>query len=227
MTREGLGAVLWDMDGTLIDSQPAWIRAQSRLVAEHGGQWTHSDGLTLVGVSMDEVARSMQSAGVVLSDHDILARLTRDVTASLESQAPWLPGAYELVQSLFEAGIPQAIVTSAPQFVARFVAAALAEGAIHVVVADEHVSKSKPDPEPYLAAAQALGVSPDHCLAIEDSPAGLAAAIAAGVTTLGVPRHMELDMPGPWVRVETLRGLTPDDLVAILTRRSEPIGPNQ
>jgi len=217
--------VLWDMDGTLIDSEPIWIRAQSRLVEDYGGTWTHDDGLTLVGVSMEDVGIALQAAGVPLTSKQIVDRLVQEVTAALEIRVPWRRGALELVKALAAAGVPQAIVTSAPLFLPQAVARALPKRAIQAIVAHEDVRNSKPHPEPYLIATRALDVPPAHCIAIEDSPAGLSSAIAAGVVAIGVPRDTPLDDPGRWTRIESLEGVGVDDLLRIidsaLTRSKE------
>ena len=127
---------------------------------------------------------------------------------------PWRPGVHELVEALSCASV-QARVTSAPLLVAQLVADTLPDGAIRVIVAEEHVSNSKPHPEPFLTAAHHLGVRPDDCIAIEDTQAGLAAAIAAGTTAIGVPRHTDLGASGAWVRLDSLVGVSVDDLTRI------------
>lgn len=217
MSGQPLAAVLWDMDGTLVDSEPIWIRAQQRLVAEHGGSWTFEEGLTLVGTDMDVTAQAIQAAGVRLPAERIIRRLTDEVTAELGREVAWRPGAFELVSALQEAGIPQAIVTTSPLAMTRLVADALPPGAVHTIVAGEHVQNGKPDPEPYLTAARNLGVEPASCIAIEDSPTGLAAAIAAGTVPIGVPNDADLDGLAPgWTRLDSLAGVGVDDLVRIL-----------
>jgi len=210
-----IAAVLWDMDGTLIDSEPTWIEAQLRLVAEHGGRWTYADGLGLVGADMEKTADVMRAAGVELPGGEVIDRLTREVTASLGDGVTWRPGAFELVKALRDAGVPQAIVTTSAEEMAAIVAAALPAGAIATIVAGEHVTRGKPDPEPYLLAARTLGVEIGRCIAIEDSPTGLAAAIAAGTVAIGVPHDAVLDNAGEWTRVDTLAGVTVAELSRI------------
>jgi HAD superfamily hydrolase (TIGR01509 family) len=216
MRVRAIDAVLWDMDGTLIDSEPTWIRAQLDLVADHAGSWTYADGLSLVGADMELTARALQSAGVELTDHEIISRLTKEVTASLRRAVAWRPGAVELVSGLLAAGIPQAIVTTSPVSMTEVVAGALPKGAIRVIVAGEHVEHGKPHPEPYLTAARSLGVEPRRCLAIEDSPTGLAAAIAAGTMAIGVPHDAILQNVGRWTRLDSLAGVTVEDLVRLV-----------
>lgn len=216
MAANALAAVLWDMDGTLIDSEPVWIKAQTRMVGEHGGDWTYADGLTLVGTDMVVTAEALQRAGVRLSSQEIVDQLTDEVIAALGREVAWRPGAFELVQSVQAAGIPQAIVTTSSRAMTQLVAGALPEGAIKVIVAGEDVENGKPDPEPYLSAARSLGVEPRTCVAIEDSPTGLAAAIAAGVAAIGVPHDAVLANGGHWVRFDSLSGVAVEDLVRVV-----------
>lgn len=218
MGRDGLAAVLWDMDGTLIDSEPAWIRSQTRMVAEFGGEWTFADGLGLVGSDMVRTAEVMQAAGVALSADAINLRLTQEVTDELGGSVTWRPGAVELVTALRDRGVPQVIVTTSPRFMTEVVAAALPPGAIVAIVSGEDVDNGKPHPEPYLTAAAGLGVPIGRCVAIEDSPTGLASAIASGAVAVGVPHDAVLDHPGRWTRLDSLEGVGVDDLVRLVTQ---------
>lgn len=216
MRVQAIGAVLWDMDGTLIDSEPIWIHAQRKLVDEHGGSWTYSDGLSLVGADMKLTATTLHSAGVGLPAGEIISRLTREVTASLSRAVTWRPGAVALVSELLAAGIPQAIVTTSPRSMTEIVAQALPIGAISAIVAGEDVEHGKPHPEPYLSAARKLGVEPGRCVAFEDSPTGLIAAIAAGTMAVGVPHDATLNNVGRWTRLDSLSGVTIQDLQRLL-----------
>lgn len=207
MTGRGLGEVLWDMDGTLIDSEPAWIRAQARIVEEFGGTWTEADGLALVGTDMQATADALRFAGVPLSHTEIIDQLVDVVTRELGRSVDWRPGAVELVTALRDAGVPQAIVTTSPRSMAAVVAAGLPDGAITLTVTGDDVARSKPDPEPYRLAAQLLGVGVERCIAIEDSPTGLASAIAAGIVAVGVPNEAVLTDDGTWHRFESLVGV--------------------
>jgi HAD superfamily hydrolase (TIGR01509 family) len=206
------------MDGTLVDSEPRWTQFQMRLVEEFGGALTQADCLSLIGTQMKVTAAVLQRAGVRLSAEDIILRLSEEVTQSLRREVPWQPGAYELVQEVAEAGIPQAIVTTSRRFMAQAVVNELPCGAISVVVAGEDVSHGKPDPAPYLRAIDLLGADPASCVAIEDSATGIASALAAGVVTIGVPRVAAVEGLTGWVRFESLLGVTLEDLSLLLAR---------
>ena len=213
----GVAAVLWDMDGTLIDSEPFWLKAQARLVAEHGGSWSHQDGLRLVGSDLESTVAVLQAAGVRLDGDEIGERLIDEVTAHLRSGVVWRPGVLELVSELALAGVSQVIVTTSPRSMAAVVGAALPSGSLAGIVAGEDVTRGKPDPEPYLLAALRVGVSPSQCIAIEDSPTGLASAIAAGTVAIGVPNVVPLVRAPTWTCLETLAGTTLRNLEQILT----------
>lgn len=204
MPERNLLAVLWDMDGTLIDTEPVWIRAKQELIRQHGGTWHDSIGEQLIGASMDAATSALRQAGVQLEEEQIASFLIAAVIAELEAGAPWRPGALRLVSELARANVAQAIVTTSPRAMADIVIRELPENLISVVVAFEDVEFTKPHPQPYLLAAELLGVHPAECVAIEDSPTGLAAAISAGTTAVGVPNQVPLNDPGAWFRYESL-----------------------
>jgi len=180
-------AVLWDMDGTLVDTEPYWIRAEQELVAEHGGTWTHEQALQLVGNALTVSAAILRDqGGVDLPVDAIVERLLGQVVEQVREQVPWQPGALELLGDLAEAGVPCALVTMSYTELAQEVVSRGPAGAFVTLVTGDQVSRGKPDPEPYLLAAQRLGVDVSGCVAIEDSPTGIASARAAGIATLGV-----------------------------------------
>jgi HAD superfamily hydrolase (TIGR01509 family) len=207
-----LAAVLWDMDGTLIDSEPIWIAQQFVLAEQHGGTWTTEQGLALVGADMHDTAVAMQAAGVEMEAAELVAALERGVIDSLRDEVPWRPGVRELLAELVREAIPCAIATTSSHEMAALVAAAAPDGAISVVVGSEDVARTKPSPEPYLRAAELLGVRAPDCVAVEDSPNGLAAAIASGATTIAVPNDAVLPASGDFLLWPTLEGRTVEDL---------------
>lgn len=177
-------AVLWDMDGTLIDTEPFWIAAETELVEAHGGTWTQQDGLSLVGNPMSVSAGVLRSRGVDLTDEEIIDFLNERVGRGVAERAPWQPGAHELLVELHGAGVPLALVTSSFRVLAEPFARAV--GLFDVVVAGDDVRAPKPDPEPYLTAAARLGIDAGACVAVEDSPSGLASAVASGAHVVAV-----------------------------------------
>ncbi|MFE5310873.1 HAD family hydrolase [Isoptericola sp. NPDC056573] len=180
-------AVLWDMDGTLVDTEPYWIRAEQELVAEHGGTWTHEQALQLVGNALTVSATILRDqGGVDLPVDAIVDRLLGQVVEQVREEVPWRPGALELLTTLAEAGVPCALVTMSYSTLAEEVVSRGPDGAFATLVTGDQVTRGKPDPEPYLLAAERLGVDTAACVAIEDSPTGIASARAAGIATLGV-----------------------------------------
>lgn len=211
-----LAGVLWDLDGTLIDSEPVWREAQLRLAAEFDSSWSSADGLAYAGRPMEVTIAAMQASGIQVSAELIRARVLREVTESLRRHLPWCAGALELVEELRGARVAQAIVTTSPRSMVDVVLDWLPPDTFAVVVSGDDVIRRKPDPEPYLAAVRALGAVPGRCVAIEDSPSGLASALATGVVTIGVPNGTDLPPAPGWTRLPSLRDLGIDQLHELL-----------
>jgi HAD superfamily hydrolase (TIGR01509 family) len=215
--RELPTAVLWDMDGTLVDTEPYWMDCEHALAARYGGTWSEAHSLQVVGGALIDSATYMsEHMGIDRTPEQIVDELLDGVVARIEQVVPWRPGARELVAALAEAGVPRALVTMSYR---RFVAPVLQAMPPHsfdAVVTGDEVSRGKPHPEPYLRAAELLGVPPEECLAIEDSPTGAASAQAAGCLTLVVPAHVAVPPAPGRVHRPTLAGLTPYDLGALV-----------
>jgi HAD superfamily hydrolase (TIGR01509 family) len=201
-------AVLWDMDGTLVDTEPYWIDVEFALAEEYGGTWSREHALNLVGHDLLSSGRYIREhMGVDLSPERIVDLLLDGVVARVEQEVPWAPGAVDLLTRIVAAGVPCALVTMS---YTRFVAPILAElpnGTFRAIVTGDEVDQGKPHPEPYLTAAALLGVDPADCLAIEDSRAGATSAAAAGCQVVVVPGHVQVH-PGPRLTfVDSLVGL--------------------
>jgi len=206
-------AVLWDMDGTLVDTEPYWMETEFALAAEYGGTWSQELALALVGNDLITSGRFIRRhMGIDLTPEEIVERLLDGVVARVRNEVPWRPGARGLLERLGEAGVPCALVTMSYE---RFVAPILDRlpaGSFRAVVTGDAVARGKPDPEPYLTAARLLAVDPRDCVAIEDSDPGATSAAAAGCTVLVVPHHVAVPSgPGRAFR-ETLVGVTVADL---------------
>ncbi len=201
-------AVLWDMDGTLVDTEPYWIAAEYRMAERYGGSWNEHHSLELVGSDLLDSGRYIREhMGIDLEPARIVEELLDDVVLAVRDAVPWRPGALSLLASLGSAGVPCALVTmSYRRFVEPVLAALPEDSFVHVVTGDA-VSRGKPHPEPYLAAARLLGVDPADCLAIEDSKTGVASASAAGCAVLAVPCHVAIPPSDRWVLLDTLEGL--------------------
>lgn len=192
----GLQAVLWDMDGTIVDTEPYWIEAEYGLVTAHGGTWSDEKAKGLVGQALTFSAGVLQEAGVRLSVRQIIDTLTEQVTARVRQAVPWRPGARELLLELREHGIPCALVTMSEHALAAEVASHLPDGTFELLVTGDRVAKGKPDPEAYQTAFDELSaertLDKSRVIAIEDSLPGVTSAKTAGMLTLGVPHFVAL-----------------------------------
>ena len=221
VTSAAPAAVLFDMDGTLVDTEPYWMQAETELVTEHGGTWTHDDALVLVGSGLWESAKVFQQHGVDLDADTIVAALTRRVQEQLESQGvPWRPGAKELLLDIRERGVKTALVTMSIRDMAEQIVAQIPFPAFDVLVTGDEVARPKPYADPYLDAARKLGVLPQDCVAIEDSMNGLASAVAAGTVAIGVPHMIPLPASDEHTLWPTLQGVSFADLAELFEERA-------
>lgn len=215
MTTVMPAAVLWDMDGTIVDSESYWMSAETALVQSWGGSWSHALGLSLVGLGLHNSAEVLQDHGVQLPALEIIDLLTTSVMEQVRRAVPWRPGARELLIELRELGVPTALVTMSFRSLANLVVDSLGFAAFDVVVTGDDVELPKPDPEAYLAAARELGVRIDHCVAIEDSLPGVAAAIASGAVTISVPHVVAVPLGDTHTTWHTLAGRTAQDISTV------------
>lgn len=202
-------AVLFDMDGTIIDSEPYWMASEKALAAEHSGNWTQADGLDIVGMSLDQSAQVFKDrTQIPLETHEITNRLTNDVQSRLAKEVPWRPGAQELLLDLKKHGVKTALVTMALRRMAQQVVDAIPFDAFDVIVAGDDVLRGKPHPEAYEKAAGLLGFETRNCIAFEDSITGLTSAEAAGTFAIGIPNIIQIpEKPGRMLW-PTLEGVT-------------------
>ncbi|WP_426325432.1 HAD family hydrolase [Microbacterium sp. E-13] len=215
MNAPRLAAVLWDMDGTLVDTEPYWMAAETPLIESFGGTWSHEQALGLVGLGLEDSARILQGTGVRMSTDAIIDHLTDDVMRQLAATGvPFRPGARELLAELRAAGIKTGLVTMSMRRMAQTVIDLIDFDAFDVVIAGDDATRPKPFPDPYLQACDALGVAPEETVAIEDSPNGLRSAVASGASVIGVPLMVSLTGVGAHALWETLEGRTADDVAA-------------
>ena len=220
-----MAALLWDLDGTLVDTEPSWIAAEYRLVAAFGGSWSDEHARALVGNPLLVSAEYLREhGGVALPAAEIVDLLLAQVIADVRRSVPWRPGVTRLLAESRQRGLPAAMVTMSYRELADTVAGQLPAGTFDAVVTGEEVSRGKPDPEAYLLAASRLGVDPARCLAIEDSPAGVASAEAAGCLVVAVPNQVPIP-PAPSRAVVTdLSPLSLSELIALAVPGAARIG---
>ncbi len=215
MTR-GLAAVLFDMDGLLVDTEPLWYETETEVMARLGTPWTTEDQEALLGGSMERtvgylLAKAIEPASPAEVERWMTDGMLQRVRAG---RVEVKPGARELVAEVADAGLPHALVTSSRRTFAEAVLAATGL-AFPVTICGDDVPATKPDPAPYLLAARRLAAEAARCVALEDSPTGVASATAAGCRVVAVPSLPDI-APAPGrlvvkslseVRLATLRDL--------------------
>lgn len=214
-------AVLWDMDGTLVDTEPYWFASEFDLADRHGGRWSRQHALDIVGKDLlDAGAYIREHMGIDLAPERIVDELLDGVIARVQQNVPWRAGARELLERLRTSGLPCALVTMSYRRFVDPILEQLPPATFTAIITGEVIERGKPHPEPYLAAAATLGVGAEACLAIEDSNTGVASAVAAGCTVLVVPNHVAV-APGPGrVFRPSLVDLTVPDLAALFASGS-------
>ncbi|MBA2717079.1 MAG: HAD family phosphatase [Propionibacteriales bacterium] len=216
-----LQAVLFDMDGTICDTESEWMAAEFALARRYGAEWTSDDGLLLVGNDLLASGAYIQRRmGLPLSAEQIVEELVDAVLSSVATRGvQWRPGALELLVECNDAGLPTALVTMSYRRLAEAVLAVMPLGRFDVVVTGDEVISGKPAPDSYLLAAELLSVEASGCLVIEDSPAGAAAGEAAGCLVLAVPHNVDVPA-GPRRRfLPSLLGVSLEQLRLLLVQR--------
>jgi HAD superfamily hydrolase (TIGR01509 family) len=204
-------AVVFDLDGVLIDSEPVWERVRRGLVAAHGGHWAPDAQHKLMGMSTPEWARYLsEDLGVGLPPDKVAALVIDQMAASYLRHLPLLPGAVEAVRRLAERW-PLGLASSAPAVLIETVLqAAGLRPYFRVTMSTEQVPRGKPAPDIYQAVAARLGFPPSDCAAIEDSSNGLRSAAAAGLKVIAIPRPQYPPAPDALAQVALLLPALPD-----------------
>jgi HAD superfamily hydrolase (TIGR01509 family) len=212
-------AVVFDLDGVLIDSEPVWERVRRGLVAERGGHWAPDAQHRLMGMSTPEWAAYLsEDLGVGLPPAQVADLVTGRMAASYREHIPLLPGAVEAVQRL-AARWPLGLASSAPAVLIETVLqSAGLRPDFRVTMSTEQVPRGKPAPDIYLAVADRLRVPPANCAAVEDSSNGLRSAAAAGLHVIAIPRPQYPPDPDALARTSLvlahLDALTPEAVAA-------------
>lgn len=211
-------AVLFDMDGTLTDTEALWFRAETEILAGLGRQWRPGDEMAVVGLNLLDACRYLVSHLELSVSAEFLADALTDRVVELgeEHGMPWRPGAFELLERVTALGIPSALVTASRMSFARLTLDQAPQGSLEVAITGDQVTNGKPDPEPYTKAIERLGVSPGSTLAFEDSVYGLSSARAAGAVTVGVPLKMDLSGREDVIIIGSLAEADEDFLRAVM-----------
>ncbi|MDK7084314.1 MULTISPECIES: HAD family phosphatase [Gardnerella] len=188
-----LRAVFWDMDGTLIDSEPYWHESEFYLVKKYGGYWDEDLAWECSGGSLETVANKMIPSGTKLTVEEIGKGMVDYVAAREAESVPWVPGVLDVLKSLTDAGITSILVSNSPRCLVENIVNHAPEGAFAGYVCGDDGFKPKPSAEPYLAAGKMVGIEGTdeevakqmaNCIAIEDSLSGLTAAVNSGATVI-------------------------------------------
>lgn len=215
-------AVLFDMDGTLVDSEKVWDIALNELAVREAGRHLSTGARrAMIGSSMVNSMRIMRDD--LALDHEPDSDWLIERVFELFAQGlVWRPGALELLRAVRAEGLPTALVTSTGRKLVEVALETLGRENFDVIVCGDEVAVPKPDPTPYRLAAELLEVPVERCVAIEDSPTGMASAVASGAAVLAVPSELELpETDGVHLR-DTLVGVDPAYLGSLLTRGLSP-----
>jgi HAD superfamily hydrolase (TIGR01509 family) len=222
MTPALPAAVLWDLDGTLLDSEKLWDIPLYELTEKLGGSLSLPTRQAMVGTN---VKRTLDLLYGEVGIHDPTPEQLADGAAWIDKrmgevfagELPWRPGARDALATVRAAGFPMALVTSTERNLTELALDTVGRSLFDTTVCGDEVDGlNKPHPEPYLRAARVLGVDPAACVAVEDSPTGTASATAAGCTVLVVPCDVAVEPGERRVFRDSLAGLTVSDLTALL-----------
>jgi HAD superfamily hydrolase (TIGR01509 family) len=217
-------AVLWDMDGTLIDSEKLWDISLADLAEHLGGRLGEAARRRMVGSNLEATMLIMFEALDLEPEPEALRKagdwLTERTGELFRDELRWRPGARETLASLRASGVPMALVTSTQRELTEVALGTIGREFFQVTVCGDEVDgRNKPHPEPYLKAARLLGVDPGRCVAIEDSPVGMRSAVAAGCRVLVVPSEVPIP-PGPGYLVrDSLAGMDAAAVTALTIGR--------
>ena len=201
-------AVLWDMDGTLVDTEPYWFEAERDLVESYGHEWPDHHAHALVGFDLLDSAEYIRQHGhVPLEPEEIVERMLVGVVERIREKLIWRPGARRLLAELNAAGVPCVLVTMSWRRLVEPIVEGLPDGTFQALIVGDEVplGRGKPHPYPYEMGAAAVGADPRDCVAIEDSPTGVRSALTAGCQVVGVPNMKALESAQRLTLVESLR----------------------
>lgn len=207
-------SVVFDLDGLLVESEEYWEQARREFVARYGREWGDDDQHAVMGANTRQWARYMRDRfAIPLSEEEIAAEVIGRMQSLYHDHLPLLPGAIPTVRAL-AAAYPLAVASSSPPVLIRFVLEEMGVAeCFRVITSSDEVAHGKPEPDVYLLACERLGVAPERAVAFEDSTAGIAAALAAGLRVIAVPNRNYPPDPAVLRRVDltlpSLEGFDP------------------
>ena len=213
MTSQFFQAVLFDMDGLTIDSEPQWLEVERELTARFGYQWTLEDQAFCLGGPLSRVGKYMsEMVNGAESGEYFHQGLINEMAKKVRARAVFMPGAQSLIDSLHKSEIPMALVSASPRVIVDAALAHIQPLPFKSTISSDDVSKTKPDPEGYLKAAQILGVDIKQTLILEDSVTGVKAARASGAKVIAVPHLVKIEADFQTKVIRTLKELDIDVL---------------
>ena len=229
MPPDSPSAVLFDMDGTLLDSEPRWLMAETNTMQAMGSDWDQNDQEHCLGGPVVRVVAHMRSKlGAAAAEQFDSTWVEDYLMAQVLEQyglgdIPWMPGARDLVASARALELPLALVTNSPRAIVegahRGIVADLGYDPFGVLVVGDEVGKPKPHPEPFQTAAKRLRATPSDCLAVEDSPTGVLAAIEAGCQVVAIEHLTPLTQFAAASRIKSLAGHSFESLWKLATSK--------
>ncbi|MFL6051491.1 MAG: HAD family hydrolase [Actinoallomurus sp.] len=218
-----LQAVLFDMDGLLLDSERLWLEAEADVMAWLGGSWGPEHQEFLVGGSLERtVAYMLDLTGAPAAPAEVGRRLLEAMAELLRADVPMMPGARDLLDEVRAAGLPSALVSSTHRVLMEYALDGMGRDSFTVTVAGDEVSRTKPHPEPYLAATRLLDVDPHRCVALEDSLNGATSGTAAGCHVVAVPSVVPIEEAPRRTVVSSLREVDLDRLRTLIGSPGRP-----
>ncbi|WP_216404397.1 HAD family hydrolase [Arcanobacterium phocae] len=217
----GVAAALFDMDGTLTDSEILWFEAEKAVFARYGKSWNDGDQNDLIGRAIEDSCRLLVSRlDLPLTPAELAPLLVDEVIHQAKTRGmPWRPGARELIDECVQAGIPTALVTSSYADFAQLTLDACPDLTVAVTGDEVPAGRGKPDPLPYRLAAEKLGVDIRDCVAFEDSDPGIRSAHASGALTVAIPFQVPIPPLDGLVIVDSLADLSIPYLEKLLAAR--------
>jgi len=215
-------AVVFDLDGVLIDSEPVWEQVRRGYVAEHGGTWQPDTQSRLMGMSTGEWARYLSGElGVDRPAETVAAEVVAEMVRRYNAELPLMPGAVDAVRRIARQWRLGLASSSPARLIERVLEDAGLTGDFEVALSTDDVARGKPDPDVYLTVAQRLRVAPSACAAVEDSSNGLRSAAAAGMAVVAVPHPVYPPRP----EALALARLTISDLAGLTVARVAALAP--
>ena len=209
-----MSAILFDMDGTLIDSEPLWLESEIEIMAELGCHWDQQDQINCLGGPMEKTENYMQERSNNIKPFGYFAKQLDDVMEQkLATKLDLIPNALEILNECKKSDIKIALVTASTGRLMRAALKRFPAGIFDTTVSYDDVKRSKPDPEPYLLAAKTLGVEIKNCVVLEDSLTGVQSGLTAGAQVIGLPHLVQIPRNPNLRVVESLSEINIEKLI--------------